>query len=1750
MHQRFLPGSGRDAKTGLEKHHKLMKSKSRGNFDDAEKTKSALPGNWMYNEAKAEQVWSELEDVEPKQFEDPLPPTSPLRKIEDSTSRIKQTIKDFEVDDQQFLLRLAELMGDDNFVDGAEGADTLLLDARAQLQSMIDEHVDYSEKQSQILDTMKAWLRNIRLQKDDPEDHDRYEDEQEQILKMKKLLDEYMKDKDGMLEQVGELHQDMIQNLHGQVSDCQRIISQKDMAISQMSQEPTINPSLRRRGVRGVRLDPNSPDYEDALSRSQRQVLELQNQLNRLKVSLGEITETPDYTKQSGKDESANTATGFPEDLSISIRKEIEFDTKLKVLQDQLLNLKEDNKYLRDLMLKQKQSELEMTKKMQVLERIKRSTEASLNSTTKKLQVMREGYERQVSELKEALAKGFEIQGESNVDVVNRYEKKIAEMVEEFRQQVTTLQETLDRKYKAQMRDVLASCNKSDVLKAFDETMQKYNDQAQEQKELNEKMMKQMKDDAARQLMEVSRHYEVLLKRKEFEIERVRDSVDSEVRNRMLGVRMDYEEKTNARVLAAQEEATAQFATIKHELEAKVEVLTQKLNDVTRERDGLKAIIDANDIAAEMMDDVVLDADDGHAQTDENEDVLQKSLDALKEQEIEQKLTEKYALILKAQKEMLADSAKWNLEQAKAFYKKQFDASLSEFRQMMANRIHAIYDSCPADAPELQTLLTDTLAVVQEQAEKEENVSDEPTVPLHEVEARMNAIKEKLLTLLQDRGVWTNTIKKLGDLQGKSEEDIIDAIKHAIWLQTEQYVAIEKENRELRRKMKLSSASASQTNLLEDVTEHEEEKAKSKKSALKTDTVFDEEPNAVCCFHCKNEFVPDEVKTQVAEVDVCRCPQCSHITLMKQSKDIDDLTFGPQARPFELEEESTQRGAKQGITSQPSELEISLRMQLEESTTANQKLQKRLELSKKRLIDLESQYIKQIDSLSNEIAQLRKNVVGSSLNVVKDARSLPSSPEFLASKVMTSKEVSRTVAEMQENIKSPDTKAAIVKLSKATVALQDGGTCADADNVLDQTKEVLQMIAKETQCFNADMESSNTMLGMKNRIRIDVAKADVAKMKGEITKVKETFVDFQESQQSMLKTLGSAAKGLIEMTKAVKITSNRTIDDMETVIDSRTHALGAAEDAIRRQQAVIDDLQNSLRATLMQIQKLSIEKSERDDETNAFIKSQLQSSEQIDELIKRMTEANQQIMHYKREADDLKTAWALSKNKELIASARTHTSLNSDDGVSFEVPNQSVPVLNFVKPFIVFTTSQVVPPLTVRGFSLLPRKAVVCRSEEKFAVPDLDSLPETKKRMVNMSPSMPLKTHVLNIPATPDGQAIIEESPLSKVIQKNSGETVIHATPPETPESQKVRVRVAAKTNSPFKVVVPKAGGQKVKHEPQTPQQQPMTRTLSFENLVPISDNELQGTLIGYVTRYVREPTGGGYETPKPRRVMSPSLAPSPVLISEVPTDRLVAKDSEKTPRTKADWVNEFEKRMKVLEKQLSDQNETLQREREKGVKLSKANLVLKTELAKVVRAEKKSVILHEATKKRLAQALALVSENDKEVIRLKKLLREIGTVANSITVREKMGTPSRERRKQQIEKTYQNESQRILAVFQGVTTGIHSMAQHEIEAVRRWTPKRDQFILEERNKLMAALEAMQLVSKHENTERGNPIIVTSTKKIAHERRSRSQLSSARKLPPMDPISEIPTPDKATIMASSHNQDVPAALLRGVVGKT
>lgn len=1586
---------------------------------------------------------------------------------------------------------------------------------------MIDEHVDNSEKQAAILDTMKAWLRNIRLQRESPEDDDHYEQEQEQILKMKQLLDEYMKDKDGMLEQVGVLHQDMITNLHSQVNDCQKIISQKDMVLSQLSQEPAVNPSARRRiGVRGVRMTPNTPDYDDALSRSQRQVIELQNQLNRLKVSLGEITETPDYTKKTDLPEgetNAAAAPTFSEDLAISIRKEIEFDTKLKVLQDQLLNLKDDNKYLRDQMLKQKQGEVEMLKKIQLLEKIKKSIEASLNSTTQKLQVMKEGYESQISDLKAALEKSFAIEGESNVDIVNKYEKRIAEMADDFRLQVTTMQESLDKRYKAQMRDLVASCGKGDVLKAFDETMKRYGDQTQEQKELSEKILKQQKEDAARQLMEVSRHYEVLMKRKEFEIQRVRESVESEVRNRMLGVRLDYEEKANARVLAAQDDVSAQFVTIKHELEAKVEKLTQKLNDVTRERDSLKAIIDANDIAAGMMDEVVLDAEDGENQTEEQDDVLEKSLDALKEKEIEQKLSEKYALMFKAQKEMLADSAQWNLEQAKAFYKKQFDESLSEFRKMMADRIHALYDNCPSDAPELQELLTETLAAVQETAEKEETVPDEPTIPLREVELKLNLIKEKLLTLFQDKGIWTNVMKKLGDLQGKSESDIIDAIKHAIWLQTEQYAAIEKENKDLRRKLKLGPA---ETSVLE-----EEPEDKPKKIAKKV-VESQNDPNVVCCFNCKNEYVPNEVKTQIAEVDVCRCPKCSQVTLMKQSRPIEDLSFGPPTKPFELDDDQE--------TKQPSEKEQNLMMQLEESATANKKLQKRLELSKQRLIDIESQYIQKIDQMTNEIEELKKSVVGSSLNVVTDARSLPGLPEYLNSKVITSQEVNRTVSEMKRSISNPDTKAAIAKLDEASRALENGATCVEADEVLDLTKKVLQMIAQETQCFNLDLERSNSLLAMRQRIRVDVAKADVAKMKNEITRMRDTFVSFKDEQQEMLKKIGSTAKGLIEMAKTVKMTTNKTIDDMESVIDSRTQALDSAEAALLKQQMLIDDLQSNLRTTLMQIQRLTIEKNEKDDETNAFIKSQLQSSEQIDELIRRMNDANQQIMAYKREADDLRTAWALSKNKELIASARTHTSFASDDEIS-------APVLNFVPPFVLFTTSDMKIP--ARGFSLLPRTAALARSEERLTIPDLDLVPGTKR---------PVKTHVLNIPGDPRGHDIgVDDSPLTRVIKKNSGETVIHATPLPSPTNpEKVRVKITSKAPSPAKVFVPKGGTPKVKRTEAPPPQPALPRTLSFENLVPISDTELEGTLIGYVTRYVREPQTP-CETPTKSRRGGTPLATSPVMISEIPQDR-ATHEVEKPQRARSDWIDEFEKRIRVLEKQINDQNETLYRERDKSLKLSEANLILKTELAKVSRAEKKSVLLHEATKKRLAQALALVSENDKEIVRLKKLLREIGTVADAITIREKFGVPSREKRKQQLEKTYQDESQRILAVFRGVSVGIHSMAQHEIDAVRKWTPKRDQFVLEERNKVMAALEAMQLVSREQSPSDGKALIVTSTKALSQERRARSQAVSPRKVPPLDDRRDNfnPTVDMATVMANAHHQRLSPTLQRGIIGRT
>jgi hypothetical protein len=202
---------------------------------------------------------------------------------------------------------------------------------------------------------------------------------------------------------------------------------------------------------------------------------------------------------------------------------------------------------------------------------------------------------------------------------------------------------------------------------------------------------------------------------------------------------------------------------------------------------------------------------------------------------------------------------------------------------------------------------------------------------------------------------------------------------------------------------------------------------------------------------------------------------------------------------------------------------------------------------------------------------------------------------------------------------------------------------------------------------------------------------------------------------------------------------------------------------------------------------------------------------------------------------------------------------------------------------------------------------------------------------------------------------------------------------------------------------------------------------------------------------------------------------------------------SEMPPLISEQAIDSLERRIRVLEKELLEKSAALQSERGKFQEASKAAIALQVKLTKTQRAEQKSALLHEAAKKRLAQALEFVGESQREIVRLKQLLADIGAIASQIEEKAKKNEVSLER--QNLEKTYRTESERLLAVFRGVSAGISEMAQHEIESIRRWVPKRDKYLITEREKLIARPDAMSFITQVHG-DSTQPMVISSVKRV------------------------------------------------------
>ena len=280
-------------------------------------------------------------------------------------------------------------------------------------------------------------------------------------------------------------------------------------------------------------------------------------------------------------------------------------------------------------------------------------------------------------------------------------------------------------------------------------------------------------------------------------------------------------------------------------------------------------------------------------------------------------------------------------------------------------------------------------------------------------------------------------------------------------------------------------------------------------------------------------------------------------------------------------------------------------------------------------------------------------------------------------------------------------------------------------------------------------------------------------------------------------------------------------------------------------------------------------------------------------------------------------------------------------------------------------------------------------------------------------------------------------------------------------------------------------------------------------------------------------------------------------------------KNIERFPRTKEDWLDKCEKKIKSLEGQLRDSSNLLQQERDKSHRALQAAFKASIELKQSQRQQKKMTLLHDATKKRLEQALELVTKSDNEIARLKKLLNEVSSIARSIEDKEINEAddhhpfPTKKKvharpNKLSILSSFEDESNRLLSVFRGVCSGITRMAQKEIESIRKWAPKKDRYINNEKVKLMSALEAMRFITspnsfndsdKEKKKSLRSAVRVNSFDKKLKLKNKEIQKKRPVSRPVVQKNDQPISFEKATVTANMHNQKVPKSLKKGVIGR-
>lgn len=377
-----------------------------------------LPTDWIYNESGAKELWNDMEKHESKIVKQENV-KNPASEMEEATQRVYEIIRQYEKDDLELRLQIANIQnsGDGQYLDGEQG----LLDGKTRMQNILDEHNKNYIRRGEILDDISSWFRGFTSGKSEP-DPNAVNQREVDSFDMK-ILDDLVKDisdhNNSIKSKITNTHNTMIENLVQKVNNFKGIIEKKNEEL-QLSEMNNSRPT--RKEIEQASL----------ILRLQRENLELSYKVHCLQAAFNQINEEKHGTAKMifgndgdnfefiklplGRNENSN-----PEMLGL--------ERKNNLSGEELLRMKDENKYLNSVINQLKGAELDNKKKVDFVEKTNESLEKTIEN-------LKEGGEIYKDFIKDE-SDSMELLKEKNDEIkriAQEYEAKIGEINEAIKQ--------------------------------------------------------------------------------------------------------------------------------------------------------------------------------------------------------------------------------------------------------------------------------------------------------------------------------------------------------------------------------------------------------------------------------------------------------------------------------------------------------------------------------------------------------------------------------------------------------------------------------------------------------------------------------------------------------------------------------------------------------------------------------------------------------------------------------------------------------------------------------------------------------------------------------------------------------------------------------------------------------------------------------------------------------------------------------------------------------------------------------------------------------------------------------------------------------------------------------------------------------------------------------------------------------------------------------------------------------------------